>query len=200
MNKLSLLVLLFSLTTAQVSAQEKKNIIGLSAGKTFFGSGDIWGANATATYERKLWKRLWLQARVSLAQGNNFIESNVPDNPYPIFYNANHSQKFNLGLLINLFEIRMHSLGLSVNGVSLKTAKFRSGSYFRNPDPNAPKEFQYFFTRPTYRKDVTMGGSLGIGYKYKIKNNLLAGFQVDYQQFIRGDVEENINLGLYYAF
>lgn len=200
MSKLFLALCIFTLGYSQLFAQDKKNIIGLSAGKTFFGSGDIWGANATASYERKLLKRLWLQTKLSLAQGHNYIESSIPDNPYTVFYNANHSQKFNLGVLVNLFEIKRHTLGLSVNWVNLRTAKFRSGSYFRNPDPNAPKEFQYFFTRPTYRKDVTMGGSIGIDYKYRIKNGLSAGLQVDYQQFIRGDVEENINLGLHYAF
>ena len=198
--KTKLLLLLLLGVQAAFGQLTRKNTIGISSGKTFFGTGDIRGYNITATYERELHKRIFFEAQLGLATGQSYEDSSIPNNVYTISYKNNNSQKLNAGVLIAVVNHRRHLFGIHMLLGGLRTTKFRYGGYSLNPTQNPPQGLEYIPAAPFYKKELSAGFGLGVAYKLQLTRFLQIGAEGIYQQYANGDVENTLNLGLYHSF
>ena len=198
--KIKLILLLILTTTLAFSQVLRKNTLGFSTGKTFFGTGDIRGYNITGKYERHLNKTIAIQMQLALALGNTYREADIPNNPYTTRYYNSTSQKINAGFLITLLNHKSHLFGINALLSGLKSVKFRQSGYSLNPSKNPPIHLVYLPTPAYYEKGYSIGGGIGLEYKYQLKRLLQLGAEINFKSYANGDMENNLNLGVYHSF
>jgi hypothetical protein len=192
---LSYLVLFLSYSTFG-----QENQVSVGSGGTFFGSGDIIGNSFNFKYQRNVNKRISVFGQFGISSGETAYTIFSNQTKDLIEFSSNNSQKAHFGVAFKLLNRVHHAILLNPSVGFIKTSKFRTGGYSLNSSPNVPKEFQYLYSPPTFRKSQGSGFGIGVEHRYLFKNNAFLGSEVMLQKYQTGDIDSSLGINLGFQF